>query len=304
LGYLGRVVLDRRCVRGFATVGAGRATGAAHSGGTMKSSRILLLTIGLSSVVAFAGACGATSGGASGATSGGPAASSGSSAPAAVAPGDAKDALVTATTKTQGTTSTFTLKSTIGTTGSGKLDPTNKVFSSALDATALGKTVHTESVVSGTDIYLKLSLQLPGVDPNKWIHVDTTKAKSLAAFGLGDPSDPTATKAFAASIVSAQSTGNGTYKGTIDLTKNPAIALSTQMQQAGDAVKAVPFEATIDGQGYLTQIVTHMPALGATVPASTTTVTFADLGKSVTIDVPAKADTQEAPAALYAVIGG
>jgi hypothetical protein len=269
----------------------------------MKSSRILLLTVGLSSVVAFAGACGATSGSASGGTSGGPTAG-GSSAPAAIAPGDAKDALVAATTKTQGTTSTFTLKSTIGSTGSGKLDPTKKVFSSTLDATALGKTVHTESVVSGTDIYLKLSLQLPGVDPNKWIHVDTTKAKSLAAFGLGDPADPTATKAFAASIVSAQSTGGGTYKGTIDLTKNPAIALSTQVQQAGDAVKAVPFDATIDGQGYLTQIVTHMPALGATVPASTTTVTFSDLGKSVTIDVPTQADTQEAPAALYAVLGG
>lgn len=62
--------------------------------------------------------------------------------------------------------------------------------------------------------------------------------------------------------------------------------------------------AAFDDQSRLTSLTVKVPPLSADRPASTTTVTLSDFGAPVTIAAPAKAQTQEAPANLYAALGG
>jgi hypothetical protein len=265
----------------------------------MKSSRTILLSLTLAGAVALAGGCAKKD------DAGSSPASSSAPSPTA-AP---KTELVASMTKLKQTSQTFTLKTDMGAlsqvTGSGATDPATKSSQMKMTITGQGHSIDTEAITVGTDLWLKLGTPIPGLDPNKWTHIDATKAKSLSALGLSDPSDPTNIGKFGDAVVSAEKTGPGQYKGTIDLTKSSAAGVSSQvLGQMGDAAKAVPFEATVNGDGYVTALTIHMPASGTQVPASTTTMTFGDFGKAPAVKAPEKAQSQEAPQQLYSVLGG
>ncbi|MFI5908615.1 hypothetical protein [Dactylosporangium sp. NPDC051541] len=266
----------------------------------MKSSRSALLAVVLSGALAVTAACGdkkdegtAAPGAATSATT--------AAAPSPTA--DAKAELTAAFTKNAGVSITYTATTdTAGAGGSkltGKADPAQKATSGTMTLTAAGQTINAEVIVVNTDVYLKMALPLPGVDPKKWMYIDGTKT-TLSKLGLGSPDDPTGIKGFADTLATVEKTGPGAYKGTIDATKRNLPAFSTQvLQSMGDAAKAVPFEATVGADGYLTGLTIKMPAAGQ-VPATTTTQTFSDFGKPVTITKPAQSETQPAPAALLA----
>ncbi|MFF5229498.1 hypothetical protein [Dactylosporangium sp. NPDC000521] len=265
----------------------------------MKSSRSVLLALALSGVLAVTAACGdkKDDGGVA------PAAASGSTSAAASPSADARTELIGAFKKLTGGTVAYTTATDTGAVASTKLtgfsDPANKTNSGKMTITTQGQQLTAEVIVVGTDLYLKVGAPIPGVDPKKWMYVDGSKT-SLSKLGLGNPDDPANVKGLADAFVSVERTGTGAYKGTFDATKRqmPAAA-GALLQQMGDAAKSVPFEATVNADGYVTSLTMQMPAAGQ-VPASTVTTTFADFGKPVTISKPAAADVQPAPAALLA----
>jgi hypothetical protein len=217
--------------------------------------------------------------------------------------------LTASVTKSRGTSAKYTIDSKVGsvggTQGSGEIDPTSRSQSTTLAMKAGGKTIHEQLRMVGSDIYVKMDMSIPGVDGKKWMHLDTTKLKSLSSLGLGNPSDPTNLGAYSKEIVSVQQTAPGKYQGILDITKAPLPSITSSiLAQAGDALKSVPFEATTDDQSRLTSMTVKMPPLGANVPASTTTVKFSDFGTPVSVQAPPASQTQEAPALLYSALGG
>ncbi|WP_432827972.1 hypothetical protein [Dactylosporangium sp. CA-092794] len=262
----------------------------------MKTSRSLLLALVLSGALTVTAACGDKK------DNGGTAPAAGGSASAAASPqADARTELINAFNKLNTVTLAYTANTETGTVATTKLngssDPVKKAASGSMTISAQGTQITADLVVVGTDVYLKLSVPLPGIDPKKWLYIDGAKT-SLSKLGLGSPDDPANVKGLADAIATVERDGPGGYKGTFDMTKRNLPEASTAMlQQMGDAAKSVPFEATVGADGYLTALTVKMPAAGQ-VPATTSTTTFSDFGKPVSISKPADADVQPAPAAL------
>jgi hypothetical protein len=264
----------------------------------MQSSRSVLLALALAGVLTVTGACGSKTD-----TDDVAQAGSGATSAAASPTADPRAELTAAFNKFNGVTVAYSTTTDSGTVASTKLtgasDPTAKTNSGSMTITALGQTITAEVIVVGTDLYLKLGLPIPGVDPKKWMYVDGSKT-SLTKLGLGSPDDPANVKGFADAIVTLERTGAGSFKGTIDMTKrNLPAASAAALQQMGDAAKSVPFEATVNADGYVTSMIVKTPAAGQ-VPSTTATTTFSDFGKPVTISKPAATEVQPAPAVLLA----
>jgi hypothetical protein len=155
----------------------------------------------------------------------------------------------------------------------------------------------------GTDRYVKITgLPLPGVDGKKWMRIDLTKIKDPSKTGPADVKDPAALKAFTDAIVTAEKTGDRTYKGTVDATKatDEGIFDKDVITGLADKAKAVPFEATLDEKGRLSTLKVSVPAFGNT-KEDTINATVSDYG-TTTIAKPAAADVVDAPAAVYQIL--
>ncbi|MEV0131000.1 hypothetical protein AB0H83_21365 [Dactylosporangium sp. NPDC050688] len=265
----------------------------------MKSSTSVLLTLALSGVLTVTGACGDKNDNGDVAATAGAASTSAVASPEA----DAHTELTKAFDKLTRVTVAYTTTTESGAAGTSKLtgfsDPATKASSGSMTITAQAQQITAEVVVVGTDLYLKLGLPIPGVDPKKWMYVDGSKT-SLSKLGLGNPDDPANVKGLADAIVTVERTGTSAFKGTIDMTKrNLPAASAVLIRQMGDAAKSVPFEATVGAEGYVTSLTVKTPGVGQ-VPATTATSTFSDFGKPVSISKPASTEVQPAPAALLA----
>jgi len=218
------------------------------------------------------------------------------------APPDPVDLLVGAITKTRVTTVRFTIDVALGGVamlhGTGAIDPANNSQSSTLTATGDGSTTHEQTVTIGADLYVKQD------DRKNWWHVDAKRLAVMPGPGGGDLRDPTALASYEQVVATAHSTGTGRYEGTLDYAKLIKEAVGDpDAQVAKSPFSAVPFIATVDGQGRLTSIATTMPA-AAGVPAITKTVRFSDFGAPVTIETPPAGQTEDAPTDLFPPIGG
>ncbi|MEU7872527.1 hypothetical protein [Dactylosporangium sp. NPDC049140] len=262
----------------------------------MRSSRRLLLAVVLSGALTVTTACTSKKDD----KAGGGAAPGSTSAAAATAA--ARTDLANAFNKLGGAPYGYTATTQTGSTGTIKLvgssNPPKKTSTGKTTVINGERQINAEVIVVGTDVYLKVSEELPNVDPDKWMRIDATKT-SLGKLGLGSPDDPANVKGFTDAIVTAEKTGPGAYKGTIDATKRPLPASAAALvQQMGDAAKSVAFEATVGNDGYPTMLKVSMPAVGRTIPPTTNTSTFKDFGKAVTISKPANAKVIQAPASL------
>ncbi|NJC68293.1 hypothetical protein HC031_00950 [Planosporangium thailandense] len=179
----------------------------------------------------------------------------------------------------------------------GAADPANKVVT--MDA-AMGMTV---LMVDG-QIYLKLPANLPGAGAlggdGKWLHVDAAKF-AAGKLGIQDPGDPGGAYNNLKGATSVQKVSDKHYKGTLDLTKTPAFAGNSKLGSTlGDSAKAVPFEATVDDNGYLSSMDTTMTVNGTPIKQHTT---FSDFGTKVTVAKPAPSEVTEAPESIYGAVG-
>jgi hypothetical protein len=208
---------------------------------------------------------------------------------------DPATALRAAVARTNQTTMTFTIDADLGSLGSqkgsGGADPKAKATGYHADLTVQDRDVTIDAILVGPDLYLKV----PGVTSgDRWAHVELTKVRSLSKLGLDATGNPTNLGSLATELVAVTRTAPGAYSGTLDRAKNPAVVAAG----ASEALKSVPFEATVNPDGYVTSLVIHTPPVG-TAPASTSTARFADFGAPITIDRPDSSEVQQAPDSLY-----
>lgn len=256
----------------------------------MKTRRLAVAGLSLIAVVAFAAGCGASTDNSRGSA-------------ATTAPADPKAALVQAAAKL-GTTS-FKMNVDMGTIGTmtGEMDPPSKAGKLTMVATAEGK-MTINNLLSGTDLYMKMDIDgsaLPGMDPDKWMHLDTTKLPATNWLGIRPGEfDPVSATKFIGAANEVKRTGDNTFTGTLDLSKTGgAMGITDKdITDAGAKGKAVPFEATTDAEGRLTKLIMDMPAMGGEDPIKVNT-TYSDFGAPVSVTKPGADEVTEAPATTY-----
>lgn len=221
--------------------------------------------------------------------------SAAASAPAA-AQGSASDALAAAAAKFKDTTAKMTMSMAGGGAAvkiTGQLDGPGKKSASVMDV----MTLKMEVVQLADQVYMKAD-GVPGM-PKGWMHIDVSKlgAQSSLRKSIEDPSYSAKMLTTAAQV---QWDGAGKVKGVLDLSQSPSMnpALAGTI---GDKIKAVPFTATIDGQGRLTTMTVALGGLAPTAGVGDMTIAYSDFGAPVTIEKPT-GEIVEAPAALLATL--
>ncbi|GGO19094.1 hypothetical protein [Micromonospora parathelypteridis] len=181
----------------------------------------------------------------------------------------------------------------------GDTDPAGKALTLTVTTGTGGETVDSKVRVVGDDAWMTLgSTYLPNLDPTKFIWFPTSEFATASLVHLGDTFDPAGIKGFSAAMTAATRTGEGTYTGTLDFTVAPAKvsrgllpATAEQLEHHGGVSQSVPYEASVDAQGYLI-------ALTVTLPTFASTARFSDFGKHVKIDKPSAAEVTEVPDGL------
>jgi hypothetical protein len=187
----------------------------------------------------------------------------------------------------------------------GDTDPAGKALALTATTTADGETTESEVRVVADDAWMTLGkTYLPNLDPTKFIRFPASEFASASVVHLGDPFDPAGLKGLSAAMTAATSTGGGAYTGKLDLAEAPAgvsrgllPATAEQLQGNGGGSQSVPYEASVDAQGYLT-------SLTVTLPTYASTATFSDLGKTVKIAKPAAAEVTEVPDGVRRLLAG
>jgi len=124
--------------------------------------------------------------------------------------------------------------------------------------------------------------------PKKWMLIDPAKVKSDdVPVAYDNETDPGEAGAVLRAIVDVKQTGAGHFAGTTDLTRKGEsdIVDDARLKALGERAKAVPFEATVDGQGRLTSAVVKIPAAGK-AKATRYVITYAGYGSTPTPAVP------------------
>lgn len=141
--------------------------------------------------------------------------------------------------------------------------------------------------------------------PKKWMLVDPSRIEDTedAPLSYDDETDPGEAGAVLRAIVDVKETGAGTYEGTTDLTQQgeAGIVADATLEALGDRAKAVPFEATVDGQGRLTRTVVKIPAAGK-AKSSRYEVVYDGYGSTEPPSEPAADEQQKAPKAAYEML--
>lgn len=192
-----------------------------------------------------------------------------------------------------------------GTTMSGVADGTTGDAQMSMDASSAGTDTTIEVRKVGTDLYMKFGgeiASLLGGSGKEWMHIDAGKMSDSSAFNLLPEDDPTGTKAFMEALTDVERVGDGSFKGTMDLTKSSKYAQNEALSSMSAQMKAIPFTAKVDGEGRLTEMTVDMSSLGAS--AGTMKTSYTDFGTEVKVEAPAAADVEEMPDTLSSMFGG
>jgi hypothetical protein len=218
-------------------------------------------------------------------------------ATSAPAVSDALADLTAAAQKLNDDTVTVTVESA-GLKSTGALDPAADKASSSMTFTGQGTSSTVDILAVEEDVYLKAT-GMPNVDPTKWLHIDVARLAGTS-FDLLPEGDAAGAGRFVENMADVESTGNGTYRGTLDLTKVSGNA-GVSIDVLGGKGDAVPFTATVDDQDRLTGLTIDLssvdPALG------TVKTTYSGFGSPVTVAAPAAAETVEAPDSVLRLFG-
>ncbi|GID97939.1 hypothetical protein ACFQFC_17895 [Amorphoplanes digitatis] len=173
-----------------------------------------------------------------------------------------------------------------------------------------GFTLHSDFLVVEEQTWIRMKftdaegLGLPKL-PKKWMLIDPAKIKNKDDIPLGyaGETDPGEAGAVLRAIVEVRQTGAGEFAGTTDLTRQGDLEIvePDRLAALGARARAVPFEATVDGQGRLTSAVVKIPAAGK-FKASRYEVTYSDFGKAPAPAVPAADQQQKATEAAYELL--
>ncbi len=263
----------------------------------MRTSRLALSVAAVAFAVAGCNADGTPAASSPSAPEASAAAPSASADPAAVkALSDAAATLGTSSFKmTMTNGSGFQLTANIDAPhGNGNADMTAKGTNTALTV---------KTLLFGQDLYA----QIPGITQgNTWTHVDMARLPDGANIGLKPGQiDPANTASLLSSTTDVTMAGEGSYAGTLDLTKAAGVAGISKVTVDGygaDAQK-VPFEATLDPQDRLETLTLRLPAVDNR-EAEPLVVKYSDYGQTVTTERPPAGQIVEAPDNVYQALGG
>ncbi|GAB3815988.1 hypothetical protein [Micromonospora zhanjiangensis] len=152
---------------------------------------------------------------------------------------------------------------------------------------------------NGTDLS-----KIPGLDQlntGKYMHLDQTKAKDIKDLRFDFSNvDPAGSTLLTKSVTDVKKTGEGSYAGTIDVSKaGEATMIDPQLVTAlGVQANSLPFTAKVDPQGRLSQFTVQVPATQDS-KAHELTVSYSDYDAASQPAKPATTDTVEAPQQVY-----
>jgi len=156
-----------------------------------------------------------------------------------------------------------------------------------------------EAFTTSGSLYVKAD----GPAGESWMKVDFARLRPESQLRGGV--DIRSQAGIVAGIVSVEQVGPGSYKGVADL--NAAAAAADESQRAAlsaaasvaQNASAVPYEATIDGQGRLTRLFYAMEMPSGAVE---TTLALSNFGEPVQVQTPPESEVWEATDDMYAVL--
>ncbi|MGW0505284.1 hypothetical protein [Micromonospora sp. NPDC003241] len=160
------------------------------------------------------------------------------------------------------------------------------------------------------DSWVKVDLKgsaatsVPGLDRlnlGKFQHLDQNRIQGDRNLGFDfDKVDPAGSAALTQAVTEVQRTGDGNFTGTIDASKAAEAGSLDQgvITALGPEANAVPFTATTDAQGRLTELVLRMPPTGAAA-GQEIKMTYSDYGNATAAQKPPADQVVEAPPELY-----
>ncbi|MDG4793306.1 hypothetical protein [Micromonospora sp. WMMD1082] len=154
------------------------------------------------------------------------------------------------------------------------------------------------------DLKGRAATSVPGLDRlnlGKYQHLDQNRIQGDRNLGFDfDRVDPAGSEALTQAITEVRRTGDGTYAGTIDLSKaaDAGSLDPTLITALGAQANSVPFTATTDAEGRLTELVIQLPDTGQAA-GQEIRVTYADYGNATEAQKPPADQVVEAPPELY-----
>ncbi|WP_422771737.1 hypothetical protein ACN28C_01000 [Plantactinospora sp. WMMC1484] len=158
------------------------------------------------------------------------------------------------------------------------------------------------------DSWVKLEITgaegVPGLESlnsGKYQHLDQSKIKGTAGLGFNFKDvDPAGSEALTKAVVDVQKTGEGTYTGTIDLTRATGAGMINEdsVQLLGAEATKLPFEAKLDAEGRLSTMTIKLPAVAGGT-AHELTVSYSDYGAASPATAPPASEVVEASPETY-----
>jgi hypothetical protein len=218
-----------------------------------------------------------------------------------------KDALVTAIKQLGQTSYAFTAKQAT-VSGQGKADPAAKAAAASMAGSSSGINAKMSYLSVGSDNWTQMDFgptldQQTGIDPTKWMHIDTSKVTKADAL-LVNPASPDllSFSSITNALLTVQRADATHYSGTIDLTtvKGATSPDSATLSKVGDKAKSVPFTATLDDNGRPSEFKTDGSGID---PGLSLDITFSDYGANQNISKPT-GTIVEAPSIVYTMFNG
>ncbi|SCF36589.1 hypothetical protein GA0074695_6141 [Micromonospora viridifaciens] len=235
----------------------------------------------------------------------------GSIAPSGTPAGDAKQALLNSTNAIRDGNFRFTM-SGAGSTAEGQVhEPSQSAeMRMTIGDPSSDLMMKLALIHYKPDSWVKLELggkaagSVPGLrqlNLGKYQHLDQTRIKGNRALGFDfDRLDPAGSAVLTQGITEVRQTGDGTYAGTLDVSKaaeagslDPALITAL-----GAQAKSVPFTARVDPQGRLSELVLQVPAAGQNA-AQQVRIAYTDYGNATAAQKPPADQVVEAPPEFY-----
>ncbi|GAB3143568.1 hypothetical protein GCM10027290_20080 [Micromonospora sonneratiae] len=230
-------------------------------------------------------------------------------------PADPKEALLASTKEIAKGNFAFAIKSN-GTDGEGVVHMASRSARLTMKAGDASSefSMEMELIYVEPDSWVKVKIggamaQMPGMEKlnsGKYLHLDQSKIKDIEdlQFDFADV-DPAGAELLTKAIIDVQKTGEGTYSGTLDLSKASESGLSDEevLKALGAKANSLPFTAKLDTQGRLVELAIKIPASGE-IKEQELTVTYSNYGTATAPQKPAASDVEEAPAEMYEMFKG
>ncbi|MFF5229750.1 hypothetical protein [Dactylosporangium sp. NPDC000521] len=213
-----------------------------------------------------------------------------------------KEGLLAAVDALDGTSHTYKIKQG-NKTGEGRIDPANKAAMMSMGGRVEKLDISVAYTVVAPELWVKADFgpllnKEWGLDPAHWLRIDRSKVGASATLPIDPAGAPRLglTELCKDGLGEVERTDATHYKGTVDVTAADTVLApsSDAVRKAGTKAKAVPFTATVDAKGRLTDFTVDGDAID---PELSMRLTFAGFGSVQPVTEPA--DAIPAPDSVY-----